>query len=70
MGEVDAGPAAPAKPMPDLTALEVDPSKGERFFKAVLVHSKQGTTYRMVAKAMADGRLDLYYRVRLEIISL
>jgi hypothetical protein len=63
MGEVDAGPAAPAKPMPDLTALEVDPSKGEKFFKAVLVHSKQGTTYRMVAKAMADGRLDLVHFV-------
>jgi hypothetical protein len=63
MGEVDAGPAAPAKPMPDLTALEVDPAKGERFFKAVLVHSKQGTTYRMVAKAMADGRLDLVHFV-------
>ena len=63
MGEVDSGPAAPAKPMPDLTALEVDPAKGERFFKAVVIHSKQGTTYRMVAKAMADGRLDLVHFV-------
>ena len=63
MGEVDTAPAAPAKPMPDLTALEVDPAKGERFYKAALVHSKQGTTYRMVAKALADGRLDLVHFV-------
>ncbi len=67
MGEVDAGPAAPAKPMPDLTALEVDPSKGKKIFKAVLIHSKQGTTYRMVAKAMADGRLGLLLGVGLEL---
>jgi len=63
MGEVDAGPAAPAQPMPDMTVLEVDPAKGERFFKAVLIHSKQGTTYRMVAKSLSDGRLDLVHFV-------
>ena len=63
MGEADSGPAAPAKPMPDLTALEVDPAKGERFFKAVLIHSKQGTTYRMVSKSLTDGRLDLVHFV-------
>jgi len=63
MGEVDAGPAAPATPMPDMTVLEVDPAKGERFFKAVLIHSKQGTTYRMVAKVLGDGRLDLVHFV-------
>lgn len=63
MGEVDSGPSAPAEPMPDMTVLEVDPAKGERFFKAALIHSKQGTTYRMVAKALADGRLDLVHFV-------
>ena len=63
MGEVDSGPVAPAEPMPDLTVLEVDPAKGERFYKAALIHSKQGTTYRMVAKAIADGRLDLVHFV-------
>ena len=63
MGEVESGPAAPAKPMPDLTVLEVDPAKGERFFKAALIHSKQGTTYRMVAKVLSDGRLDLVHFV-------
>ena len=61
MGEVDSGPAVPAKPMPDLTALEVDPAKGERFFKAVVIHSKQGTTYRMVAPAMALDPGDMLF---------
>ena len=62
MGETDtAAPAAPAQPMMDLTALEVDPDKGERFYKVVLIHSKQGTTYRMVAKTLQDGKLDIVY---------
>ena len=60
MGEVDTS-AAPPPPMLDLTAVEVDPAKGERFYKAVIVHSKQGTTYRMVVKALPDGRLDLVH---------
>ncbi|MGB0909606.1 MAG: hypothetical protein ACPGYT_04535 [Nitrospirales bacterium] len=63
MGEVDSAPAAPPKPMIDLTAVEVDPSKGERFYKAAIIHSKQGTTYRMVVKTLPDGRLDLVYFV-------
>ena len=63
MGEVDAGPAIPAKPMPDLTALEVDPNQGERLFKAAFVHSKQGTTYRLVSKSLPDGKLDLVHYV-------
>ena len=63
MGEVDSAPATPAKPMIDLTAVEVDPSKGERFYKAAIIHSKQGTTYRMVVKTLPDGRLDLVYFV-------
>ncbi len=62
MGEVDTN-AAPPPPAIDLTAVEVDPSKGERFYKAVIVHSKQGTTYRMVAKTLPDGRLDLVHFV-------
>jgi hypothetical protein len=59
MGETDTAPAAPAPPMPDLTVLEVFPDQGERFFKAAFVHSKQGTTYRIVAKTLSNGRLDL-----------
>ncbi len=63
MGEVDAGPAIQAKPMPDLTALEVDPNQGERLYKAAFVHSKQGTTYRLVSKTLPDGKLDLVHYV-------
>ncbi len=59
MGEVDSAPAAPAPPMPDLNALEVDPAKGERFHKAAFVHSNEGTTHRLVAKILPDGRLDI-----------
>ncbi len=42
-----------------LNALEVDPAKGERFHKAAFVHSNEGTTHRLVAKILPDGRLDL-----------
>ena len=56
MAEVEEVPAAPA---PDLTTLEVDPTKGERFHKAAFVHSKAGTTHRLVAKLLPDGKLDL-----------
>jgi len=59
MGETDTAPAAPAPPMPDLTVLEVFPDQGERFYKAAFVHSKQGTTYRIIAKTLSDGRLDM-----------
>ncbi|WP_447971039.1 hypothetical protein [Nitrospira sp. M1] len=62
MGEVDTS-AAPPPPMIDLTAVEVDPSIGERFYRAVIIRSKQGTTYRMVAKTLPDGRLDLVHFV-------
>ncbi|GJL64482.1 MAG: hypothetical protein NPIRA04_31360 [Nitrospirales bacterium] len=62
MGEVDTS-AAPPAPMIDLTAVEVNPAIGERYYKAAIVHSKQGTTYRMVAKTLPDGRLDLVHFV-------
>ncbi|MEE8613204.1 MAG: hypothetical protein V3S85_03610 [Nitrospirales bacterium] len=61
MGEVDTASATPAKPMMDLSAVEVDPGQGERLYKAAFVHSKQGTTYRMVAKTLPDGKLDLVH---------
>ena len=63
MGEVDAGPAIPAKPMPDLTSLEVDPNQGELLYMAAFVHSKQGTTYRLMSKTLPDGKLDLVHYV-------
>ena len=55
MAEVEEAPA----PAPDLNTLEVDPAKGERFHKAAFVHSKQGTTHRLVAKVLPDGKLNL-----------
>lgn len=61
MGEVDTAPTAPAKPMMDLSAVEVNPEEGENLYKATFVHSKQGTTYRMVAKTLSDGKLDLVH---------
>ncbi len=61
MGEVNAAPDVAAKVMEDLTALEVDSQKGERLFKAAIVQTKQGTTYRMLAKALETGRLDLVH---------
>lgn len=61
MGEVNTAPEAAAKVMEDLTAMEVDAQKGERLFKAAIVQTKQGTTYRMLAKALGTGRLDLVH---------
>ena len=63
MGEVDAAPAAPAKPMPDLTSLEVDPNQGERLYKAAFIKSKQGDTYRLISKTLSDGNVDLVYYI-------
>jgi hypothetical protein len=49
MGEVDTAPEVAAKAIEDLTALEVDPAKCERLYKAALVQSSSGVTYRMLA---------------------
>ena len=61
MGEVDTAPEVAAKVIEDLTALEVDPDKGERLFKAALVQSQSGTTYRMLAKVAKTGKVDLVH---------
>lgn len=61
MGEVNTAPEAAAKVMEDLTAMEVDSQKEERLFKAAMVQTKQGTTYRMLAKVLGTGRLDLVH---------
>ena len=42
MGEVDTAPEVAAKVIEDLTALEVDPDKCERLYKAALVQSNSG----------------------------
>ena len=52
MGEVDTAPEVAAKVIEDLTALEVDPDKCERLYKAALVQSNSGVTYRMLAKVL------------------
>ena len=56
MGEVDTAPEVAAKVIEDLTALEVDPDKCERLYKAALVQSKSGITYRMLAKVAQDRK--------------
>ena len=61
MGEVDASPETAAKAVTDLTSMEVDPDKGERLFKAALLHSNQGTTYRMLAKSFPNGKVDIVH---------
>lgn len=61
MGEVNASPEATTKVLEDLTAMEVDPDKGERLYKAALVLSSSGVAYRMLAKSLKTGKLDLVH---------
>ena len=61
MGEVDTAPEVAAKVVEDLTALEVDPDKGERLYKAALVQSSSGVTYRMLARLLKTGKVDLVH---------
>lgn len=61
MGEVNTAPEVAAKAVEDLTALEVDPEKGERLFKAALVHTNKGASYRMLSKTLKSGKLDLVH---------
>lgn len=61
MGEASPAPETAARAIEDLTSLEVDTAKGERLYKAALVRSKAGTTYRVLSKSMKDGRLDIVH---------
>jgi hypothetical protein len=61
MGESTPTPEVAARVIEDLTAVEVDPQKGERLHKAAIIRSKQGTTYRMLAKAHKTGKLDIVH---------
>ena len=45
----------PQTPVEDMTAITVDPDRGERLYKSATIHTKQGTTYRMVAKSLSSG---------------
>jgi hypothetical protein len=61
MGEVDTAPEVAAKVIEDLTALDVDSAKCERLYKAALVQSNSGVTYRMLAKVLSTGKVDLVH---------
>ena len=61
MGEVSPAPEAVAKTVQDLTAMEVDPDKGERLYKAALVHTNKGVCYRLLSKTLKSGKLDLVH---------
>ena len=61
MGEATPTPESAARVIQDLTSLEVDTQKGERLYKAAIIRSKQGSTYRMLAKAHKTGKLDIVH---------
>ncbi len=61
MGEVNASPEAATRTMEDLTAMQVDSDKGERLYKAALIHTSAGAAYRMLSKLLASGRIDLVH---------
>ena len=61
MGEVNEAAAPAARQIEDPSALNVDPDKGERLYKSAIIHTKQGTTYRMVAKKLPTGMLDIVH---------
>ena len=61
MGEVSPAPEAVARTVQDLTAMEVDPDKGERLYKAALVHTNKGVSYRLLSKTLKSGKLDLVH---------
>ena len=61
MGEVNASPEAATRTMEDLTAMQVDSEKGERLYKAALIHTSAGVAYRMLSKLLASGKLDLVH---------
>ncbi|WP_447964142.1 hypothetical protein [Nitrospira sp. Ecomares 2.1] len=61
MGEVDTSPAVAAKVMEDLTALDVDPDKCQRLYKAALIQSSTGVTYRMLSRILETGKVDIVH---------
>lgn len=61
MGEVETAPDVAAKVIEDLTSLDVDPTKCERLYKAALIQSSSGVTYRMLAKVLETGKVDLVH---------
>lgn len=41
--------------------MEVDPEKGEKLFKAAILQSNSGASYRMVSKTLSSGKVDLVH---------
>lgn len=61
MGEVDTSPAVAAKVMEDLTAVDVDPEKCQLLYKAALIQSNTGVTYRMLSRILETGKVDIVH---------
>ena len=61
MGEVSTSPEVSNRVIEDLSAMEVDPEKGERLYKAAVVLSNSGAVYRMLSKILSSGKLDLVH---------
>lgn len=61
MGEVNPTPQADIKPPEDPTVLKVEPEQGERFYKSAIIHSTNGTTYRIMAKAIPSGKIEIIH---------
>ena len=61
MGEASTSPEVANRVIQDLTAMEVDPDKGERLFKAALIKTNAGVFYRMLAKSLNTGKVDLVH---------
>jgi hypothetical protein len=61
MGEASPTPEVAARVIEDLTKMDVDPAKGERLYKAAFIQSDKGATYRLLAKSLQDGKLDLVH---------
>lgn len=61
MGEVSTSPEVADRAIQDLTAIEVDPEKGERLFKAAVIKSNSGVFYRLLSKSLTTGKVDLVH---------
>ena len=61
MGEASPSPEVANRVIEDLTAMEVDPDKGERLFRAALIKTNSGVFYRMLSKSLNTGKVDLVH---------
>ena len=61
MGEASPTPEVSAGVIEDLTAMEVDTNKGERLYKAALIQTNKGVSYRMLGKSHQSGKLDIVH---------